>query len=156
MVSWYWDKLCTHTWLSLVVVVPKLIYWLNFLNQLIIIKLIYHTKQYSTASNKNICFLSVSFLFPNFIITVFSKHLWSHVHISIWYVFILSRLFGSVCTELNINEIIRYWGIIYICRGQCSWVIKIFLVCRELISLVASFILQINMNQMLAYMFVGM
>lgn len=91
VVSWHWDKLCTHTWLSLVVVVPKLIYWLNFLNQLIIIKLIYHTKQYSTASNKNICFLSVSFLFPNFIITVFSKHLWSHVHISMWYVFILSR-----------------------------------------------------------------
>lgn len=91
VVSWHWDKLCTHTWLSLVVVVPKLIYWLNFLNHLIIIKLIYHTKQYSTASNKNICFLSVSFLFPNFIITVFSKHLWSHVHISIWYVFILSR-----------------------------------------------------------------
>lgn len=78
VVSWYWDKLCTHTWLSLVVVVPKLIYWL------IIIKLIYHTKQYSTASNKNICFLSVSFLFPNFITTVFSKHLWSHVHISFY------------------------------------------------------------------------
>lgn len=91
VVSWHWDKVCPHTWLSLVVVVPKLIYWLNFLNHLIIIKLIYHTKQYSTASNKNICFLSVSFLFPNFIITVFSKHLWSHVHISIWYVFILSR-----------------------------------------------------------------